>query len=83
MLAVTFLSAVGTISPGFAVPDASTTSLVLPEDGGLNGAGPDVVPASSHGFGGRVPAEMHANINSILLHNSFEAQNQVYKYIEK
>lgn len=35
------LSVVGTISPGFAVPEASTTSLVLPEDGGLN----SVLPA--------------------------------------
>lgn len=55
MLAVTFLSAAKTTSPGLAVPDASTTSLVLPEDGGLNGAGPDELPARSHGFGGEGP----------------------------
>ena len=41
-----------TTSPGFAVPEASTTSLVLPEDGGLKGTGPDDDPARSQGFGG-------------------------------
>ena len=40
------------ISPGFAVPEASTTSLVLPADEGLKGTGPDEVPARSQGFGG-------------------------------
>lgn len=47
-------AAVWTISPGFAVPEASTTSLVLPGEGGLNGEGPDevVVPALSQGFRG-------------------------------
>lgn len=50
---------VGTISPGLAVPEASTTSLVLPADAGLNGAGPDDVdPARSHGFGGGPPPEL-------------------------
>lgn len=47
-----FLSEVETISPGFAVPEASTTSLVLPPDEGLNGAGLDEPPARSQGFGG-------------------------------
>lgn len=46
------LSAVETISPGLAVPEASTTSLVLPADGGLKGAPPEAPPARSHGFGG-------------------------------
>ena len=47
------LADVETISPGFAVPEASTTSLVLPADGGLKGAGPDdEAPARSQGFGG-------------------------------
>lgn len=47
---------VGTTSPGLAVPEASTTSLVLPLEGGLNGAGPDADPARSHGFdGGPLP----------------------------
>ena len=41
-----------TISPGFAVPEASTTLLVQPADGGLKGAGPDEEPACSQGFGG-------------------------------
>jgi len=50
---VAFLGEVVTISPGFAVPEASTMSLVLPLDGGLNGAGPDDdEPALSQGFGG-------------------------------
>lgn len=48
----TVLSVVETISPGLAVPEASTISLVLPDDGGLNGAGPDEPPALSHGLGG-------------------------------
>lgn len=48
-----------TISPGFAVPDASTTSLVPPTDDGLKGVGPEVEDgARSQGFGGAVlPAE--------------------------
>lgn len=53
---------VGTTSPDFAVPDASTISLVLPEDGGLNGAGPDEPPALSQGFGGGAPAERRKKI---------------------
>jgi len=50
----TFLSVAVTFSPGLAVPEASTTSLVLPPDGGLKGAGPDVpsAPERSQGFGG-------------------------------
>jgi len=40
----TVLSVVETISPGLAVPEASTISLVLPDDGGLNGAGLDEPP---------------------------------------
>uniref|UniRef100_A0A6N2MBR4 Uncharacterized protein n=1 Tax=Salix viminalis TaxID=40686 RepID=A0A6N2MBR4_SALVM len=49
-VATVFPPAAGTISPGLAVPDASTTSLVLPGDGGLKGVGPDDdgVPARSH-----------------------------------
>lgn len=47
-----FPSTLETISPGFAVPDASTTSLVLPDDGGLKGAGPDELPVRSQGLGG-------------------------------
>lgn len=50
------LSELDTISPGFAVPEASTTSLVLPADGGLKGAGPDDPPARSQGFGGGLEA---------------------------
>lgn len=52
LLAAVFLSVVETISPGFAVPEASTTSLVLPGEGGLKGVGPDEDPACSQGFGG-------------------------------
>lgn len=52
LLLLTAVFVVDTISPGFAVPEASTTSLVLPCDGGLNGAGPDEDPALSQGFGG-------------------------------
>lgn len=52
LLTVVFLSAAETTSPGLAVPDASTTSLVLPADGALKGAGPEEDPALSHGFGG-------------------------------
>ena len=52
-VATVFPPVAGTISPGFVVPDASTTSLVLPGDGGLKGVGPDDdVPARSHGLGG-------------------------------
>ena len=51
-LEATLLSAAETTSPGFAVPEASTISLVLPPDGGLKGAGRDEVPARSHGLGG-------------------------------
>lgn len=56
LLTVAFLSELETISPGFAVPEASTTSLVLPDDGGLKGAGPGEEPARSHGFGGGLAA---------------------------
>lgn len=56
LLATVFLSAVETISPGLAVPEASTTSLVLPADGGLNGVAPDEAPACSQGLGGLPPA---------------------------
>jgi len=52
LLTAAVLSEAETISPGFAVPEASTTSLVLPADGGLKGAGPDEEPACSQGFGG-------------------------------
>lgn len=54
LLIVALLSEVETISPGLAVPEASTTSLVLPGDGGLKGAVavPDDDAARSHGFGG-------------------------------
>lgn len=53
-MAERFLSVAVTVSPGLAVPEASTTSLVVPPDGGLKGAGPEVpsAPARSHGFGG-------------------------------
>lgn len=44
------------MSPGLAVPEASTTSLVLPDDGGLKGVGPEEVPARSQGFAGGPPA---------------------------
>lgn len=53
-LEVTLFPVAETISPCFAVPEASTTSLVVPPDGGLKGAGPDEAPARSHGFGGRL-----------------------------
>lgn len=52
ILVAVFLSAAGKISPGFDVPDASTTSLVLPAEGGLKGVGPDEEPTRSQGFGG-------------------------------
>jgi len=52
LLTAALLSELETISPGFAVPEASTTSLVLPADGGLKGAGPEEEPACSQGFGG-------------------------------
>nr|GMD28073.1 uncharacterized protein LOC109147742 [Ipomoea batatas] len=45
-------TAAGTSSPGVDVPDASTTSLVLPTEGGLKGVGPDEERARSQGFGG-------------------------------
>jgi len=51
-----FLSAVETTSPGLPVPEASTISLVLPDDGGLKGVGPDEVTARSQGFAGGPPA---------------------------
>lgn len=56
LLAVVLLLEVETISPGFAVPEASTTSLVGPADGGLNGVGPEAELSRSQGFGG-LPAE--------------------------
>lgn len=52
LLTVALLSELETISPGFAVPEDSTTSLVLPADGGLKGVGPEAEPARSQGFGG-------------------------------
>jgi hypothetical protein len=52
---------VETISPCFAVPEASTTSLVVPPEGGLKGVGPDEAPARSHGFGGGLPPANHIN----------------------
>lgn len=66
LLTAVFLLAVETISPGLAVPDASTTSLVLPADGGLNGTGPEEDPARSQGFGGGLlPAvENKCQVNS-------------------
>jgi hypothetical protein len=47
----TFLS-VSELSPIFATPDDSTTLLVDPVEGGLNGEGPDELPTRSQGFGG-------------------------------
>ena len=61
---VAFLSVVETISPGFAVPEASTTSLVLPGEGGLKGVGPDEDPARSQGFGGGLLAAISKSIKS-------------------
>lgn len=53
LLTAALLSALETISPGLAVPEASTTSLVLPAEGGLKGAvGPDDEPPCCQGFGG-------------------------------
>jgi len=52
LLTVAVLLEAETISPGFAVPEDSTTSLVAPADGGLKGAGPDEDAAFSHGLGG-------------------------------
>lgn len=66
LFATVFASAVVTISPGLAVPEASTISLVLPEDGGLKGAGPDEDPDRSQGFGGAlVPRTKNNNIMCI------------------
>lgn len=63
-LADMFLSVAAMVSPGLAVPEASTTSLVLPPDGGLKGDGPDVpsAPARSHGFGGAPVEKSQAHI---------------------
>ena len=58
LFAAAVLSAAETISPGLAVPEASTTSLVLPPDGGLKGVGPDEVPVVSQGFRGGPLATM-------------------------
>ena len=58
-LEATLFPAAETTSPCFAVPEASTTSLVLPPEGGLKGTGPDEAPARSHGFGGGLPAADH------------------------
>jgi hypothetical protein len=58
-LEVTLFPVAETISPCFAVPEASTTSLVVPPDGGLKGAGPDEAPARSHGFGGGLLPDNH------------------------
>jgi hypothetical protein len=52
VVAVVVRLTVETTSPGLAVPEDSTTSLVFPLEGGLNGAGPEADPARSHGFGG-------------------------------
>ena len=71
LLTVAVLSEAGTISPGFAVPEASTTSLVLPADGGLKGAGPDDDAAFSQGFGGaatqsyKIVGNSHASLYGI------------------
>nr|GEY91748.1 hypothetical protein [Tanacetum cinerariifolium] len=40
------------VSAGLAVPEASTTSLILPADADLKGAGPDDDPTNSHSFRG-------------------------------
>lgn len=65
LIVAAFLSEVETISPGFAVPEASTTSLVRPADGGLKGAGPDEEPpACSHGFGGGLLAATQIYLNN-------------------
>lgn len=58
-LEATLFPAAETTSPCFAVPEASTTSLVLPPEGGLKGTGPDEAAARSHGFGGGLPAANH------------------------
>lgn len=67
---VVFLLTAGTISPGFAVPDASTTSLVLPGDEGLKGVGPeDEVPARSQGFAGALlPALGEHILQGVIQH---------------
>jgi hypothetical protein len=52
VVAVVVRLTVETTSPGLAVPEDSTTSLVFPLEEGLNGAGPDADPERSHGFGG-------------------------------
>lgn len=52
LLTVAELLEAETISPGFAVPEDSTTSLVLPVDGGLKGAVPDEDATFSHGLSG-------------------------------
>jgi len=67
LLTAVFLLAVETISPGLAVPDASTTSLVLPAEGGLKGAGPEEEPACSQGFGGGLLPAVETNVKSIIL----------------
>lgn len=41
-----------TNSPGLAVPEVSTITLVLPGAEGLKGVGPEEVAARSQGFGG-------------------------------
>lgn len=58
LLAAVVLASGVTISPGLAVPEASTISLVVPADGGLNGAGPDEDPDRSQGFGGGLLPEI-------------------------
>lgn len=63
LLKFVFLSPVET-SLVCAVPEASTTSLVLPAEVGLKGAGPEEGPARSHGFlGGLLPNIMDNTIN--------------------
>jgi hypothetical protein len=70
-LEVTLFPVVETTSPGLAIPEASTTSLVLPPDGGLKGAGPDDVAALSHGFGrGLLPG------NHIPHQRNYSASNE-------
>nr|GMD14009.1 hypothetical protein Iba_chr07bCG2260 [Ipomoea batatas] len=67
-----FLSAAVTISPGLAVPDASTTSLVLPGEEGLKGAGPEDDPALSQGFGGEPPPAIKGESTSRKFVGSFD-----------
>lgn len=76
LLTAALLSAAVTISPGFAVPEASTTSLVLPPDGGLKGAGPDEEPARSQGFGGGLLAATQIYLNNKHMAKCFNNEAQ-------